>query len=472
VTYLVPTENRTPTTDEELRASLLHFTQRACEVFAGSEMRAQPFYDRWVLDNGYFRPRPRLYHVAPLEKIEGFIDVSTLLQSHGDAARHIGQPVGTAFTGGAPLSVPGILHAVIDDQVKPDGTAVFSLEVFERSWQSLQKLLSEDQIEWLVLAPLRRLSNVPLPLELAPGVSIVQFNEYEVEQLAHSGTFASHFDHFGISQAEAVGLRISMQAKKCVGDFNVPPEATRDTFGHVHIGRQHALLDEVLSVLRLVDCGTVGSPGFIGFSPVLRTVTMFVQRPSRGFWTERYQPSASQLAEIRDLWTALSSGVTDRCRPLEASLHRFHLALDRFNHTDMLVDLMIAAEALFLSDTSDSTRGELKFRLALRAAKLVKLPKYDERSLYRLIRRAYDLRSEVVHSGRISEKSAKTLEPSGGLHAFVDEVTRVLRVGIRTAIDLTVKNVSITKPDFWELLVFSGSSIPSNEAEGSQDDAT
>lgn len=62
---------------------------------------------------------------------------------------------------------------------------------------------------------------------------------------------------------------------------------------------------------------------------------------------------------------------------------------------------MIAAEALFLSDLGSSTdRGELKYRLALRAAHFIEAADLTRRQVFEHMKRAYDVRSAIAHGGR------------------------------------------------------------------------
>src|SRR5262249_20185017 len=99
---------------------------------------------------------------------------------------------------------------------------------------------------------------------------------------------------------------------------------------------------------------------------------------------------------LQALWKAMSSRDAMRSRGLQMALRRLSYGRDRTRPEDQLVDLMIAAEALFLSDSS-TDRGELSYRLALRAARFIESPDYPQREMFELFRQAYTARSAVVH---------------------------------------------------------------------------
>jgi hypothetical protein len=72
---------------------------------------------------------------------------------------------------------------------------------------------------------------------------------------------------------------------------------------------------------------------------------------------------------------------------------------------------VIAAESLFLSDLDEQYHGELRFRFALRAAKFIEHPNYGEHDIFRVMRRAYDARSAIVHGGSPREPACPTTRP-------------------------------------------------------------
>ena len=135
------------------------------------------------------------------------------------------------------------------------------------------------------------------------------------------------------------------------------------------------------------------------------------------------------------------------------SLRRFNIAFERQQLDDRIVDLMIAAESLFLHDAgSPGERGELRFRLAVRAAKFIESPRYAPRQVFDLMRKAYDVRSQVVHGGSIKNTGLPD-KPTATLGELVSAFEDVMRLGLRK----TLNERQIRQTGYWEDLLFDNS---------------
>src|SRR5436309_7770274 len=89
--------------------------------------------------------------------------------------------------------------------------------------------------------------------------------------------------------------------------------------------------------------------------------------PRPPFRHATYQLDESEVEELRTLWGILASLNTAALRFVASSLRRFTFAFDRFSAADRIVDLLVAAESLFLHDAVDpQQKMELRFRLAVR----------------------------------------------------------------------------------------------------------
>ena len=132
------------------------------------------------------------------------------------------------------------------------------------------------------------------------------------------------------------------------------------------------------------------------------------------------------------------------------ALRRFNIAFKREQLDDRIVDLMIAAESLFLSDSGDpGVRGEQRFRLALRAAKFVESQRYASRQVFDLMRRAYDIRSQIVHGGSVKKIKLPDI-PDAKLNDFILATEEVIRLGIQKALI----DPQVGLDGYWEDLLF------------------
>jgi hypothetical protein len=71
-----------------------------------------------------------------------------------------------------------------------------------------------------------------------------------------------------------------------------------------------------------------------------------------------FELSEDEVPQLVDLWHLLEEGGAARFR---FGIHRFNLAFDRALLDDRIVDLVIAAESLFLGDLGRGDRGEHRF---------------------------------------------------------------------------------------------------------------
>ena len=85
---------------------------------------------------------------------------------------------------------------------------------------------------------------------------------------------------------------------------------------------------------------------------------------------------------------------------MRIALDRLNQALCRQNNADAAIDLGIALEVMLLHDLRDNYQGELKYRSSIRGAMFLGGTNPNRRkTIFELLKEAYDLRSRAVHSG-------------------------------------------------------------------------
>jgi hypothetical protein len=141
-----------------------------------------------------------------------------------------------------------------------------------------------------------------------------------------------------------------------------------------------------------------------------------------------------------DLWKLIRG--TDRKKTFHQIMNaarRFYYAGTRHNFEDALVDLMIAAESLYL-DGQD--KAELSYRLSLNAALWESSDPGRRNEVFRLFRKAYSLRSKIVHGAKPAEIDVLEL---------FNEVRPIVKGAIIKAFDCIKKGQQMPK---WETLLF------------------
>jgi hypothetical protein len=164
----------------------------------------------------------------------------------------------------------------------------------------------------------------------------------------------------------------------------------------------------------------------------------------------KYELSVGEVPQFLELWHLLEEGAAR----FGFSIHRFNLAFDRGLLADRIVDLVIAAESLFLGDLDVQDRGELRFRFALRAAKFIEHASYGEPDIFCVMRRAYDARSAIVHGG--SPKDTRLPDnQSAKLPTFIDAIEELVRLGLRKGLSMKEDGKKLRQAQYWETLIFS-----------------
>jgi len=211
------------------------------------------------------------------------------------------------------------------------------------------------------------------------------------------------------------------------------------------------VIDDVLSALRLFKHAQICTAGHAGWTDAiwLNASTSF---RVLGKWPYcgNYELSEDEVPHFLELWRLLEEGAAH----FGFSIHRFNLAFDRGFLADRIVDLVIAAESLFLDDLDVKDRGELRFRFALRAAKFIEHPVYGEREIYRVMRRAYDTRSAIVHGGSPKDTHLPDNQ-SAKLPTFIDAIEELMRLGLRKGLSMKDDGKNLRKAKYWEDLMFS-----------------
>ena len=291
-----------------------------------------------------------------------------------------------------------------------------------------------------------------LPLRLGKDLVIDRLTGDEVTRCRQAGLFRpmlAQWHSSVIDDEQAVGFRWTTSLEKRVLRGDEPPQppesADEGRFCDRPLPRLDLTLDDVLSALRLLKPGVVSAAGAASWadSPWVRGTSFHLRGDSRHFG--EYELSKEEARDLQQLWGLLEK--LEKGSPLSFSIHRFNQAFERGLRVDRIVDLVISAESLFLGDIQD--RGELSFRLALRAAKFIVDPKYCEQEIYKRMKEAYDARSAIVHGRRTTDSKLPD----------INKLEDLVRLGLRKALSFDDPK-RLKEPQYWESLILSGSNPP------------
>jgi hypothetical protein len=173
-----------------------------------------------------------------------------------------------------------------------------------------------------------------------------------------------------------------------------------------------------------------------------------------------------QLAlDLEELWHHLSRrNLVQRHKGLALALRRLSYQAQRERPEDELLDTMIAAEGLYLTGLgNESYRGELRYRLSLRAALWADTNELDltKREIFRLMQSAYDARSAIANGGNPDPKLMRIQGNRVELAELVKKTKEVVSTGSRKALTAAASDGSW--PPDWEALVLPESGTEPQE---------
>lgn len=413
----------------------------------------------------YSKRTRKLWSILNDEWLRSLPDYDTCvkdLKSDPVIGPHLERLVGTRTGDSIRIEATTILQSAIYGMLNDDGTFAFTEERFDRKWRNFAEFFGADRIAFKTIALLPYLVIPDFPLRLNDELFLDRLTEDEVTRSCQVGVLRPPSERFPmLSDEVAVGIRKTTFLPKLIltGDeaHEVPDVTDEGNFGNRPPWRADLVVDDILSLLRLFKHAHVQTAGHATWTDSLwlnagTSYRVLRQWPYGG----KYQLSPSEVPQFLELWHLLEKGAAR----FGFSIHRFNLAFDRGLLADRIVDLVIAAEALFLSDLDDKYRGELRFRFALRAAKFIENSKYDEHDTFRVMRRAYDVRSAIVHGGSPKDTGLPDNQ-SAKLPAFTDAIEELVRLGLRKALSMKEDGKKVRQSEYWDTLVFSQSSIRS-----------
>jgi hypothetical protein len=294
-----------------------------------------------------------------------------------------------------------------------------------------------------MVAPLwgLKVESLPIRLSSTDAVEIDQLSDTEIARCLNMGLSPRLFPRdMGLVQIDsAIGVRIRFRLPKRVG--NDPPEPFNKLFERYEKLREE--LQSAIHTLRLFKEGNVPTPGYVMFSEQWPNEGATQSLGGVGPVSCDYELKGEESRGFEHFWNDLRKAAERKF--IDGAVRRFGYAGERHRSEDRLVDLLIAAESLFLADAG----GELSYRLSMRFAFFVDGSDYSRRELFEHMRKAYTLRSSIVHGGNADDRLL--VLPKGDkvtLERFVDETRHLLRFSLKKGIHMAATKDSTLEE--WE----------------------
>jgi Apea-like HEPN len=368
-------------------------------------------------------------------------------------ARQLDVMAGTGSKRSRAPSAEQLMSRILDLGIN-GGRYEFDAEHFGREYAAFEEAYYSSDILYEVIAPLQGLL-IGSPVRLSDDLEISHLKEGELnwDRRPRGGT-----DHEDSPRVKPCAVRTSCPLSKVMGDdVRIGLEAMRED--DVRQAEANDRVEQVVGALRLYGIDSVFPAAIVHRAS---RWSFGHDRPFPG----RFQPDIdfstraddAWLSSFKQFWDRLQSQHVRKRKFLDIAMRRYSYAHERHRLEDKIVDLLIAAEALFLSDQKeDPYKGEIRYRLSLRAAAFLAPEGESRRRIFRQMRAAYDLRSAVVH-GTEAEKVKLPRQPDGGptqLKDFVWAIQELIRVALHKAIGLALLPESPTALVTWDELIFN-----------------
>jgi hypothetical protein len=328
---------------------------------------------------------------------------------------------------------------------------------FARSYDRLDGFLAAREIGLVVVCPIPGLTSNEFPIVLEPDLELDLMSDGELTAALNTEVLPLMFLTLPLlppEQSKQACLRYRYSLPKVIGDSDHEQAAAQFQEREERLRAVRETLEQVLALVfanpvaisGVVNLGadwTLHSAG-VTFQPLRLT---HVQRRRQSHLDEQ------TAAEVVATWRLLRQpGFLQRQKALALALRRLGYQAGRERVEDELVDILIAAEALYLSDVDYE---ELGFRLALRTAALCdpEALELTRRDVFDLMRSAYRVRSKVVHGEAPKSKDLKVKGVQASLADFVQAIEDVIRQGLGEALRRAVDPKGKWPPDWDDMIV-------------------
>lgn len=239
------------------------------------------------------------------------------------------------------------------------------------------------------------------PFEIEPGVTFIPWGQLSGEDAILKQEITRRYEVAPLSPQTAVIDRKLLLPKRHVGAGQEPLyKIPHDPW--VYDPRM------LVTAVQLICPSAVALPATWFHLP---DWCVMGQRGMRFYWsnlehTSNYHLTESDIAELRALLARIRSLNIKDFINLWHITSRLELSQSYTNNIEKAIDLRIAYEMTFFIGDSESYQGELSFRLAMHAAKLLgegKTPS-ERKQIFETGKALYSMCSGAIHSGQLASK--------------------------------------------------------------------
>jgi hypothetical protein len=368
--------------------------------------------------------------------------------------------VGTAQGGGRRVEPAQMLAHCL-----PSPSEVTTLEdAFARRYGDLDRFLAAKEFNFSCIWPIPSLAGTGLPVTFEQDIDLDAMSDREFAFSLNTGISRPVFYGIGVlpsHQAQRTCLRYRYKVPKLVGEAfsgTSGPSAEfvelEDSLQQIRISFEESAALALPTSILTAGRFNILSDGY--WNPMSEGVSYQEFTLPRNSRFGAVDISGEQFEVLEAIWNMLRKpGLLQAQKGVALAVRRLSYQAQRERAEDELLDIMIAAEALYLSELGNEPyRGELRYRLALRAALLADpaTVALSKREVFDVLKSAYDARSAVAHGGTPNPRTLKVRGSHVRLADLVTTTRSIVAAGCQTAI--TRAAAEDGWPPDWDALTF------------------
>jgi hypothetical protein len=322
---------------------------------------------------------------------------------------------------------------------------------FARRYSELEGFLVTEEVEFVTVWPLAGLTSSTFPIALEQGVELDIMPDEELSVMLDTEVLRPFFPGVPVlpsAQDHCACLRYRWRSSKVIGDLEFSQARDQVDASEEALNTIEGTLEQALALLFPDPVPVSGRATFAGGWTPSSAGVAFRHAPLTA--AELYRQvhlDEGGSAEMVEIWRQLRQCQVPAA--LALGLRRLSYQAHRQRVEDELVDILIAGEALYLSDASSTS--ELGFRLALRASALCdpEILAMTRRDVFDLMKAAYLVRSKVVHGEVPKPRDLKVRNVHTSFADLVQATASVVRQGLREALNRATSPRDHWPPDWY-----------------------
>ena len=223
------------------------------------------------------------------------------------------------------------------------------------------------------------------------GYRIRPLRDYEIRLLIGMGSYNARIPNYQLWNLPS-DLKYDLNPMYCV---EVPPQIFQNDNKEL---TSEYIKNRLLGLLLTFKDGTISMETELNYDPIAEfqintgAGTIASYSELHHYFTSPYSLSQSEYDKLREYETPYQKINLDEAKTLGLAIRRFLSANWRFDWEDILIDYMIALEALL-----SNTGKEINYRISLGVAVLLNENPLDRQKTFEIMKGFYNLRSKIVH---------------------------------------------------------------------------